>query len=120
MDLPFDVTKLDTLMDDAGVDLLLATDKDTVQYLLGGYRFFFLAHKDSIGISRYMPALGYPKAAPDKAFYIGHPLEPQHQEVAPLWTPSVRNTQSSSDNAARLAAEEIRQRSLKPFMPHSW
>ena len=112
MDLPFDQAKLDTLMDAAGVDLLLVTDKDTAQYLLGGYRFFFLAHKDSIGISRYMPTLGYPKGDPEKAFFIGHPLEAQHQEVAPLWTPSVRNTQASSENAARLAAEEIRQRGL--------
>ena len=50
MDLPFDVRHLDELMDEAGVDLLLATDKDTVQYLTGGYRFFFFAHKDAIGV----------------------------------------------------------------------
>ena len=110
MNLPFDGAKLDRLMDAAGIDLLLATDKDTVQYLLGGYRFFFLAHKDAIGISRYLPVLGYPKAAPENSFYIGHGLEPQHQEVEPLWTATVRNSQSSSENAARLAAEEIRTR----------
>ena len=77
MDLPFDVRYLDALMDEGGIDLLLATDKDTVQYLTGGYRFFFFAHKDAIGVSRYMPALGYPKGQPEKAFYIGHGLEPQ-------------------------------------------
>jgi len=44
MNLPFDAQYLDKLMDEDGIDLLLATDKDTVQYLTGGYRFFFLAH----------------------------------------------------------------------------
>jgi len=108
MDLPFDVRHLDALLDDAGVDLLLATDKDTVQYLTGGYRFFFFAHKDAIGVSRYMPVLGYPRGQPDKAFYVGHGLEPQHQAVEPLWTPTVSNTQKSSEHAAREAAEMIR------------
>ena len=46
MDLPFDMRHLDALMDDAGVDLLLATDKDTVQYLTGGYRFFFFSREE--------------------------------------------------------------------------
>jgi hypothetical protein len=107
MQLPFDGRKLDALMDASGIDLLLATDKDSVQYLTGGYRFFFLAHKDAIGISRYLPALGYPKGSPEKAFYVGHGLEPQHQAVEPLWVPNISNTQKSSEHAARLAAERI-------------
>jgi Xaa-Pro aminopeptidase len=95
-------------MDESGVDLLLATDKDTVQYLTGGYRFFFLAHKDAIGISRYMPVLGYPKGKPEKGFFVGYGLEPQYQEVTPLWAPTIRNTQKSSAHAAREAADLIR------------
>jgi Xaa-Pro aminopeptidase len=112
MQLPFDGRKLDALMDEAGIDLLLATDKDSVQYLTGGYRFFFLAHKDAIGISRYLPVLGYPKGSPEKAFYIGHGLEPQHQAVEPLWVPDVSNTQKSSENAGRLAAARLRKLGL--------
>lgn len=108
MDLPFDVGNLDALMDEGGIDLLLATDKDTVQYLTGGYRFFFFAHKDAIGASRYMPTLGYPKGQPEKAFYIGHGLEPQHQAVQPLWMPTISNTQKGSAHAAREAADMIR------------
>lgn len=112
MNLPFDAQYLDKLMDEDGIDLLLATDKDTVQYLTGGYRFFFLAHKDALGISRYMPTLGYPKGQPEKAFYIGHGLEPQHQEVEPIWAPTIRNTQLSSEQGAREAAELIRKLGL--------
>lgn len=112
MDLPFDQAKLDTLMDSAGIDVLLATDKDSVQYLLGGYRFFFLAHKDAIGISRYLPVLGYLKADPDRAFYLGHGLEPQHQEVERPWPTAIHNGQASSEDAARQAADKIRDRGL--------
>lgn len=112
MQLPFDGGTLDRLMDEAGIDLMLATDKDTVQYLLGGYRYFFLAHKDAVGISRYLPVLGYPKGKPESTFYIGHPLEPHHQEIERPWAPTIRNTQKSSAHAAREAAAQIRERGL--------
>jgi Xaa-Pro aminopeptidase len=110
MQLPFDGAYLDHLMDEAGIDLMLATDKDTVQYLLGGYRYFFLAHKDALGVSRYLPVLGYPKGKPENAFYVGHPLEPHHQEIERPWAPVIRNTQKSSAHAAREAAAMIRER----------
>lgn len=112
MDLPFDVRYLDALMDESGVDLLLATDKDTIQYLAGGYRFFFFAHKDAIGVSRYLPALGYSKGKPDKAFYIGSGMEGGYQEVTPLWVPNVSNGRTTSEHAAREAAGMIRKLGL--------
>ena len=51
MNLPFDDNKLSALMDDQGADVVLATSKENVRYLLGGYQFFFFAHKDAIGVS---------------------------------------------------------------------
>ena len=36
--IPFDTDRLDRLMEDAGIDVLLATSKHNVQYLLGGHR----------------------------------------------------------------------------------
>ena len=38
---PFDTARLDTLLEDEGIDVLVATSKHNVQYLLGGYRFSF-------------------------------------------------------------------------------
>ncbi|MEJ2375782.1 MAG: aminopeptidase P family N-terminal domain-containing protein, partial [Pseudolabrys sp.] len=35
--IPFDHARLDRLMDEAGIDVLLATSKHNVQYLLGGH-----------------------------------------------------------------------------------
>ena len=59
--IPFDADRLDRLMDDAGIDLLVATSKHNVQYLLGGHRAFFFESMDAMGLSRYLPVLVYPR-----------------------------------------------------------
>src|SRR6202023_3628323 len=64
---PFDTALLDRLMDEAGLDVLIATSKHNVQYLLGGHRSFFFDNMDAIGIGRYLPAFVYPKGAAEKA-----------------------------------------------------
>ena len=61
--IPFDAARLDALMDEAGIDALVVTSKHNIQYLLGGYRFFFFDHFDAIGVSRYLPVLVYVKGA---------------------------------------------------------
>ncbi len=67
-------------MEEAGIDALVVTSKHNVQYLLGGYRFFFFDHFDAIGVSRYLPILVYVKGRPERAAYIGHrgPLPDGH------------------------------------------
>ena len=54
---PFDTARLDRLMDEAGLDVLFATSKHNVQYLLGGHRSFFFDNMDAIGITRYLPVV---------------------------------------------------------------
>ena len=72
---PFDTAHLDTLLDDHGIDVLVATSKHNIQYLLGGYRFFFFDYMDAIGTSRYLPILVYQKGRPEETAYIGTRLE---------------------------------------------
>ena len=55
--IPFDTKHLDKLMDDAGIDVLVATSKHNVQYMLGGYRFFFFDTMEAAGTTRYLPAI---------------------------------------------------------------
>lgn len=105
---PFDDRKLDRLMDDAGVDLVLASSPHNVQYLLGGYRFFLFAHGTVMGVSRYLPLVGYVKGRPDAAFYIGNPLEGGQQELEPLWVAQVQNGAWTTAESAELAAKMIR------------
>ena len=54
---PFDAAKLDDLLEQAGIDVLIVTSKHNVGYLLGGYRFFFFETMDAIGLNRYLPVL---------------------------------------------------------------
>ena len=106
--IPFDAARLDALLADAGIDVLLVTSKHNVQYLFGGYRFFFFDYMDAIGVSRYLPVLMYPRGRRDEAAYIGYRLEAFENELGKFWTPVVKTAASGSVDAIKLAVEEIR------------
>ena len=106
--IPFDAERLDRLMDEAGIDVLLATSKHNVQYLLGGHRAFFFDYMDAMGLSRYLPIVVYPKGAPDKAAFFGHRLENFQREVKPFWTPEANCTSSGSVDVMKKAAEHVK------------
>src|SRR4029077_5340157 len=82
---PFDTDQLDKLLDDAGIDVLVATSKHNVQYLLGGYRFFFFDTMDAAGVSRYLPALIYRKGKPEQAAYLGCGMESYERDLGKFW-----------------------------------
>jgi Xaa-Pro aminopeptidase len=107
---PFDVGKLDALMTDAGIDVLLASSKHNTRYLLGGHYSRFFRHFDAVGTSRYLPVVGYVSGKLDHCFYIGSPLESSECEVSPIWPPFVSFSEFRSDGSARLAAECVRER----------
>ena len=114
--LPFDADRLDRLMDEAGLDVLLATSKHNVQYLLGGHRAFFFDYMDAMGLSRYLPVVIYPKGAPDKAAYIGARLETFQTAVRPLWVPDVQTTSNGSVDTMEKAVDTIRGCSASPIV----
>ena len=105
---PFDRSKLDGLMDDAGIDVLLATSKHNVQYLLGGYRYIFFHAMEAIGHSRYLPVVVYAKGQPERSAYVGNRMEGHEQQVNPFWTPAVHANCWGTVDAARQAAAHIR------------
>ena len=96
---PFDSHRLDQLMEEASIDVLLVTSKHNVRYMLGGYRAQFFSFMDAMGVSRFLPVLVYPKGAMEKAAYIGHRTEGYQLEVSPVWVPEVRNASSGSTDA---------------------
>jgi len=108
MQLPFDAQRLDRLMDEAGIDVLLATSKHNVQYLLGGHRAFFFDYMDAMGLSRYLPIMLYPKGKPDKAAYFGHRLEGFQQQVKPLWVSEVQTNSSGALDTMKRATEYLK------------
>jgi len=106
--IPFDTARLDRLMDEAGLDVLLATSKHNVQYLLGGHRAFFFDYMDAMGLSRYLPVMVYPKGAPNKAAYFGHRLENFERENHPFWTPVQQCNSSGSVDTMQKAVDYIK------------
>ena len=87
--IPFDAKRLDKLMEEAGLDVIVATSKHNVQYLLGGYRFFFFDTMDAVGVTRYLPAVVYQKGRPESAAYIGCHMESHERELNKFWTPTL-------------------------------
>ncbi|MDX0574080.1 M24 family metallopeptidase [Sinorhizobium medicae] len=104
---PFDAAKLDRLMEQAGIDVLLATSKHNTQYLLGGYKFIFFAAMDAIGHSRYLPIVVYEKGSPDHAAYVGNRMEGGEHQNNPFWTPAVHTATWGTLDAAELAVEHL-------------
>jgi Xaa-Pro aminopeptidase len=93
--IPFDVNHLDKLLDAAGIDVLVATSKHNVQYLLGDYKFFFFEAMDAIGVSRYLPAVVYQKGKP----------EPR-PTWATAWRPTRRSSASSGPRTSIFHVDE--------------
>ncbi len=122
---PFDTARADRLMEQAGIDVLLATSKHNVQYLLGGYRFIFFSAMDAIGHSRYLPYLILEKGRPDTAAYVANRLEAGEHVNHPFWTPSfypaawgaVDATQLTIAHLKKIGKEKVRIGIEPSFLP---
>ncbi|WP_027132911.1 M24 family metallopeptidase [Geminicoccus roseus] len=105
--IPFDHARLDALMEEAGLDALLVTSKHNIQYLLGGYRFFFFDYMDAIGTSRYLPVLVYVRGRPDQGAYVGNPMESWEQELGRFWMSEVLPVSWGTLDAVEAAARHV-------------
>jgi Xaa-Pro aminopeptidase len=110
---------LDRYLDDAGFDLLLATSKHNVRYLLGGHYHHFFDYTDAIGVSRYLPILVYARGRPADAAYIAnrneeHSIETRQREGRGLWVRSVEAASSGTVDAMLLAVRHIRTLARSP------
>ena len=122
--LPFDRARLDALLDEAGMDAAVISSKHNIQYLFGGYRFFFFDHFDAIGVSRYLPLLVYVKGRPEQSTYIGHAMESYEKDLGKFWTPTFQTARATLDSAqlavdhlARLGSKVKRVGLERAFLP---
>jgi Xaa-Pro aminopeptidase len=88
--------------------IIVATSKHNVQYLLGGYRFFFFDYMDAIGVSRYLPVVVYQKGRPENSAYIGNGLESYEKQLGKFWPRVVDTTAGNSTGAIQRAVEHIK------------
>ena len=104
---PFDWKKLDGLMEEYDLDVLIVSSKHNIQYLLGGYRFFFFDAFDAIGVSRYLPLFVYFRGRPDLATYVGNRMEAYEKALDKFWMPRVINNSWGTQDAIKNAIEAI-------------
>ena len=105
---PFDTERLDRLMDEAGIDVLVATSKHNVQYLMGGHRAFFFKSMDAMGLSRYLPVFVYAKGEAQKAGFFGHRMENFQNENTPFWVAEINTKSSGAVDVMEKAVDYIR------------
>lgn len=105
---PFDTSRLDRLMAEADLDVVLATSKHSLQYLLGGYRFFFYDYMDAHGLSRYLPVFVYVRGEPDKAAYVASPMEAYERELGKFWVPAFFPGNMTSPQYAAAAVRHLK------------
>lgn len=87
---PFDAERLERLVAEAEVDLILATSRHNIRYLTGGYYLPTFKRLEPIGLSQYVPMLGLPRRKLEATFYVGVSVpdvdEVQALEVfGPMW-----------------------------------
>jgi len=109
----FDAARLDRLMDEAGMDVLIATSKHNVQYLLAATAPSSLTTWMRWG-SAAIAVMVYAKGAPDKAANFGTGCENFQRENHPFWTPVQQCNSSGSVDTMQKAIEHIRKSGIKP------
>ena len=112
--IPFDTRRLDALMEEAGLDAVLVTSKHSIQYMLGGYRYFFYSYMDAHGLSRYLPVIIYVKGCPEATGYIGSPMEAYEQELGKFWVPATDFASMTTVESAGSALRHLALLGTKP------
>jgi Xaa-Pro aminopeptidase len=110
--IPFDTDKLDAILERAGIDALIVSSRHNLQYMLGGYRFFFFEHFDAIGVGRYVPLLVYQPGHADRTRYVGNGMERYEKELGTIWAPELVTTWYGP-NTMRAAVEHLRRIGLE-------
>ena len=122
---PFDAKKLDRLMDDAGLDILLASTRHNVRYLTGGYYYHFHANAARMGLTQYLPFVGVPRGRVEESFYVCRAEEREQVEAAVPWISSRVDAMRGTLPAAESAVQAIQKLGLAegtigvelPFLP---
>jgi Xaa-Pro dipeptidase len=122
---PFDANMLNRLMEEAGLQLVLACTRHNVRYLTGGYYYHFLARAPRFGRSQYLPFVGLPRGRFDEAFYVGRVDERSQIEAEGLWVSNRIATLLGTVSAAEGVIQAVRKLRITegrigvemPFLP---
>lgn len=103
-----DLDRLDEMLAESGIDVLLLVSRHNVSYMLDGHRFHFFDVEDALGKGRYTPVCGYIPGRLEQAFYLANALENQQIELAPIWIENVEVIGWPGDDLAGPVARRLR------------
>ena len=110
---PFDTEKLSSLIEKAGVDLLLASSRHNIRYLTGGYYYPLYMWDGHTNRTQHLSFLGIPRGSLADSFFIGRPGEKAVTEEADVWVqPCFEAARIGSLSTVQRAAEVVKQRHL--------
>jgi Xaa-Pro dipeptidase len=93
---PFDTALLDALLEQAGLDAVVATSPHNVRYLLGDADPSDDELAGRSGHTRALPALAYRRGEPADALYVGPGDARLAADAAPPWVADVRSVSWSA------------------------
>jgi Xaa-Pro dipeptidase len=110
---PFDTTKLFALMEESGVELLLASTRHNTRYLTGGYYYPLYMWDPHARRTQYLSFLGIPRGSLGDSFFVGRPGEREVMQEAEVWIKQCYEGEkiASLSTAARMV-EVLKQRNL--------
>jgi Xaa-Pro aminopeptidase len=109
---PFDHHRLDRLLVDAGIDVVLATSPFNVRYLLGGHYFWIKKFTGAMALTQWLPVVGYVRDDPGAAFYYGQAAEIWQHQVSPVWIADTETTTTTFADAIEKTVAALRERDL--------
>jgi Xaa-Pro aminopeptidase len=104
---PVDLDALDEALEQAGIELLIASSKHNVAWLMDGFRSSFFLYMDAIGLSRYLPVFVYKRGEPDSIAYWGQHMEGFDEKLGLIWVPRTNYDSHGTVDAMESAAAYI-------------
>lgn len=108
LNIPFDTARLDRLLEENKIDAVIVCSRHNIQYMLGGYRFFFFDRHDAIQRSRYLPLLIYQKGRPERTTYVAYKGEQHEVDNGVFWVPKVEAMSRGSVEPMQRAVEHLK------------
>ena len=116
---PFDNVKLDSLLEQEGIDVVLASSRHNTRYLTGGYYNWFHSRIARAATQRYLSFVGLRRGCLEDAFFVAGLTERGAVSTDELWIPEQRLTEpakspffQSTEHATEGAIDCVKRRGL--------
>ena len=110
---PFDTNRLYALMEESGVELLLASTRHNIRYLTGGYYYPLYMWDTHARRTQYLSFACIPRRSIDNSFFVGRPGEREVMQESDVWPGQCYESENiGSLSTATRTVEVLKHRNL--------